>query len=474
MNLFRLSREQQLHVLWFPNKISLYIALWLLFIPGIITAQQQHVRPEKSVTPATALEQYIHNGDSTFEWTIEDVHTENNITRYNVLLTSQKWRGFVWKHQLTVFVPEKIVYDGALLFISGGSVENGYPRWDKNDNRYWPVLGEMAKQNNAVTAVIKQVPNQPIIGKMTEDELISYTLHQFKNDKDYTWPLLFPMVKSAIRGLDAVQQLVKQTTDKTVDRFVISGASKRGWTTWLTAAIDDPRVVGIGPMVIDMLNLPATLDYQYKTYGDYSVQIQDYTKLGIAQDIQSEDGKALQTMIDPYSYRNKLTIPKVIFVGTNDEYWTLDAIKFSWNDMPGKNMIHIVPNAGHDLGGGEQAFKALNGFFATTLQGKEYPVLDWASTPSSKGTLLTIKAPKTDLEEAYLWYATSSDKDFRNNLWKSVRLKLKNEEVLEVEVPHPKKGYYGFYVALQYKNPAGGNYLVSTRAFISDKKGVQD
>src|SRR5690606_20307236 len=103
----------------------------------------------------------------------------------------------------------------------------------------------------------------------------------------YSWPLLFPMVKSAVRGMDAVQALVKEKAKKEVNRFVFSGASKRGWTTWLASAVEDPRLVAIGPMVIDMLNMPETLNYQYKTYGEYSIQIEDYTKLGIAQDISS-------------------------------------------------------------------------------------------------------------------------------------------------------------------------------------------
>lgn len=462
-------------------KITKYILILLLAASSGLMAQktkkvkQQKVEaPKVVVTPETALKSYINNGDATYSWTIKDTFTEGGVTRYNVLLTSQKWREFVWKHQLTVFVPENISYDGALLFITGGSVKDGEPNWSDKDDRYWPVMADMAKQNKAVTAIIKQVPNQPIIGKMTEDELISYTLHNFKNDKDYTWPLLFPMVKSAVRGMDAIQELVQSKTGKKVNRFVTSGASKRGWTTWLSSAIDDARVVAIGPMVIDMLNMPATLSYQYKTYGDYSIQIEDYTKLGIAQDIASEDGKALQTMIDPYSYRANLTVPKLIFIGTNDEYWTLDAIKFSWNDIPGKNMIHLVPNAGHNLGGGQQAFEALNGFFAHTLQGKAYPVLEWSTKSSALGTELSIKAPKEGLEGANLWYTTSSDKDFRNNFWQSTRVKITDSEIIKVPVPNPSKGYNGFYVDFKYKNPSGGSYLVSTRAFISDKSGLQE
>jgi PhoPQ-activated pathogenicity-related protein len=459
--------------------IKLVLVAFVLF-PGILAAQKNKKTVTKeepakaAITPETALKSYINNGDTTYGWEVKDIQAENEGVRYNILLTSQKWREFVWKHQLTVFVPNKIEYDGALLFITGGSVKDGEPNWSDRDDRYWPVLSDISKKNSAVTAIIKQVPNQPIIGKMTEDELISYTLHQFKGDGDYSWPLLFPMVKSAVRGMDAIQELTAKNTGKKINRFVISGASKRGWTTWLSSAIDDPRVAAIGPMVIDMLNMPATLSYQYKTYGDYSVQIEDYTKLGIAQDIESKDGKALQTMIDPFSYRANLTVPKLIFIGTNDEYWTLDAIKFSWNEVPGKNMIHLVPNAGHNLAGGEQAFQALNGFFATTLQNKEYPVLKWNVKSSSLGTELSINAPKEGLEAASLWYTTSSDKDFRNNFWQSTRVRLTDDAVIKVPVPNPSKGYYGFYVDLKYKNPAGGSYSVTTRAFIADKNGVQD
>lgn len=376
----------------------------------------------------------------------------------------------MWRHQLTILVPAKVQYDGALLFITGGSNKDEQPNWSKED-KLWPVLNAIASKNKAVVALIKQVPNQPLYDGKTEDELITHTLNEFRKDKDYSWPLLFPMVKSAVRGMDAVQEFVAQKTKHSVTNFVIAGASKRGWTTWLSSAIDDKRVKAIGPMVIDMLNMPKTLSYQFETYGEYSDQIEDYVKIGIPQSTSSPDGKAITAMIDPYSYKEKLTVPKMIFVGTNDPYWTADAIKHYFDQIPGKNLIHYVPNAGHDLAGGKQALEGLSAFFGLTLQNKEYPVSTWSVNKNAEGFELSVQANPNDLVEAAIWATTSADRDFRNNLWLTRRVKYEGSTV-KYTIPFVKKGYQAFYMDLTYKDPNGGTYTVSTRVFTTDTEKV--
>jgi PhoPQ-activated pathogenicity-related protein len=437
---------------------------FLSFFPG----NSQNV-----LTPATALDGYLNNGDRTFKWELKESYDIGSVKAYSLLLTSQQWHEYVWTHQLTILVPAENKYDGALLFINGGSNRKGLPNWNGEDDSFTAALSAVATKNKGIVTILRQTPNQPLVGDLTEDALISYTLHQFKEDGDYSWPLLFPMVKSAVRAMDAVQEFSSQILKHKINRFVVSGASKRGWTTWLTGA-SDARVTAIAPMVIDILNMPVNLDYQVQMWKDYSVQIEDYVKLGIPQTSRSEKGTAITTMVDPYSYRKKLTMPKMIFMGTNDEYWTVDAIKHYIDSIPGQNFIHYVPNVGHSLGDKKQALTGLSAFFGQTLARTPYPALKWNISQNKKGATLEVNATADILVDAILWSTDSEDTDFRDEKWsgRSLELKKKKPSLVTAVQPYPEKGYRAFYLDLKYKDSNGGEYTESTRMFVADNDEV--
>lgn len=443
----------------------LFIALQILFV--FSAAAQQ------AVTPATALQHYLQNGDKNYSWELKDSFLLDDATGYNLLLTSQQWHQYTWRHQLTVFVPKENKYDGALLFITGGgnNKETQMPRWNTKTDMVALTLAAMAAKNKAILAVLRQVPNQPLFDSLTEDAAISRTLHNFKGDGDYSWPLLFPMTKSAIRAMDAVQEFAQQKLSHTVNRFLVSGASKRGWTTWLTGA-SDPRVVAIGPMVIDILNMPVNLQHQINAYGKYSVEIEDYVKLGIVQGMGTPDGAAMVTMIDPYSYRQKLTMPKMIFIGTNDPYWVVDNVKNYLKDIPGHNMLHYAPNAGHGLNNGITAFPALSAFFGITMAKGTYPECSWKTSVKKREVKLIINATKDKLLDVIVWSADSKDMDFRDEKFVSKALGISHRSKIEIKQPLPATGYRAFYVDLKYADPNGGEYTISTRVFMTDTKQI--
>jgi PhoPQ-activated pathogenicity-related protein len=271
--------------------------------------------------------------------------------------------------------------------------------------------------------------------------------------------------------MDAVQEICKQTINKNVKTFVVSGASKRGWTTWLIGA-NDRRVEAIAPMVIDMLNMPVSMNYQIKVWNDYSIQIEDYVKLGIVQDMGTNKSNDLVTMIDPYSYRKKLTMPKMLIMGTNDEYWPIDNVKNYFDSIPGNNFIHYIPNVGHSMGDKVESSSNLGSFFAYTLANKTYPECSWKTSISKNAVNVKLKATANKLTNVVVWYADSPDKDFRNDTWKSKILNIKNRSNIVVKQELPASGYRAFYVNLQYTDPNGIQFSESTRVFMTDDKTV--
>jgi len=418
------------------------------------------------LTPENALENYINSADKTYSWMIREEFNFEGLKIAVLKLTSQKWREHIWTHQLTIIYPEGSLSQGALLFITGGSNKDGEPNWQGKDNEIFKMLTMVSAKNNAIVAIISQVPNQPLYNGLTEDALISYTLHNYKNDKDFTWPLLFPMTKSVVKAMNAIQEYSVQKLNHKIQGFVVSGASKRGWTTWLTGSQDN-RVTAIAPMVIDVLNMPVNIPYQKEVWGDYSEQIEDYVKLGIAQDLESKEGKDIATMIDPYSYRASLTMPKLIIIGTNDEYWPVDAIKKYYNDIPGENYIHYEPNVGHSLGDGVGVIKALSAFFYITVNNKDHPACEWQVASDSDKTDLTVKA-SSGLKEVNLWMCDSPDRDFRDNQFSEKDVEYANYGSINISVDHPDKGFRAFYLELVYPDPVEGTYSKSTRMFVSD------
>lgn len=421
----------------------------------------------KPVTPETALQAYLRKSDTVFKWEVRDKFKSDSVTLYRILFTSQQWRGINWNHELTVMVPDNLEYHDALLFITGGSLKNGKPNIHAWTEDLTTSLSKLAITNKAIVALLWQVPNQPLYDDLTEDALISFTLHNYQNDHDFTWPLLFPMTKSAVRAMDVVQKFSKKEIKWKVHQFIVSGASKRGWTTWLTGA-NDRRVKAIGPMVIDVLNMPVNIDYQKVVWGDYSIEIEDYVKLGIAQQVSTPEGADLVKMVDPYSYRKKLTMPKMIFMGTNDPYWPVDAVKNYIDSIPGDNHICYTPNAAHNLGGGKKAFAALSAFMGVTVTDGQYPICDYTVSEENGEIVLKVRSTPELCVNAILWCADSKDQDFRDEVWTDSILNPANKTDIKVEIKKPESGYKAFYVDLQYKAPFGRDYTQSTRMFVAD------
>lgn len=422
--------------------LALVLSFSVSLAPQLVQAQPPTVVAE---AVPTALADYVNLPDNSFAWKLNS-KSELALGRiYDLELISQTWMDMPWKHVFMIYEPQKVVHqEHVLLFITGGSQQSK----PNEESRQMGLM--LATLTGARIAMLHQVPNQPLLGGRKEDDLITDTFLFYLATGDKRWPLLFPMVKSAVKAMDAVEQIAAQEWQQPVKGFVVTGASKRGWTTWLAAATDK-RVVGIAPLVIDTLNFQKQMDHQIATWGKYSEQIEDYTRKGLVQRMHDEKRDPLWKWVDPYTYRGQLGLPKLLVNGTNDRYWTVDALNNYWDDLPGTKYIRYVPNAGHNLKGGrEGALTTLAVFFQHVASKKPLPVLKWEHTTVADGLQLKMKSDVAPTA-VRLWVAASDTKDFRESEWKPQTLETKDGEFLG-QVLKPKSGHVALYGELQYQS----------------------
>ncbi|MEO6182855.1 MAG: PhoPQ-activated protein PqaA family protein, partial [Verrucomicrobiota bacterium] len=237
----------------------------------------------KAPDERTALDEYIAAPDTNYTYRVVKTVPGKDQTTFIVDMTSQAWLTTkevdhpLWKHWVIIVKPNEVASSKSLLFISGGG--NGGEPPDSAS----PNLIEIALATKSVVTELKMVPNQPLVfaGEIEgrkEDSLIAYTWDKFLRTGDKKWPARLPMTKSAVRAMDTVTSVLGSPEGgKTkIDGFVVAGGSKRGWTTWTTAAVDK-RVVAVVPLVIDVLNMEPSMLHHYAAYGFWAPSVGNYT-----------------------------------------------------------------------------------------------------------------------------------------------------------------------------------------------------
>lgn len=420
----------------------------------------------------TPLDDYVAKPDATYTWKVINTIPGDGYTTFVVDMTSQTWRAVpevdrpVWQHWLVIVKPESVKHDTGFLFIGGGDNKSQPP---KTPN---PLTVTIAKATNTVTAELKMIPNQPLIfnkdGKpRKEDDLIAYCWNRYMDTGDATWLPRLPMVKSAVRAMDTMTALLgsEQGGKTPVKKFVVAGGSKRGWTTWLTGAAD-PRVTAIMPLVIDVVNVKACSINHYSAYGFWAPAIGDYTRHNVKDRMDSPEYANLLKIVDPYSYRERLTLPKFIVNAAGDQYFPPDSSKFYFGDLKGVKYLRYVPNADHSLRGSD-AQESMLAFYAAILDGSPLPKFTWKMETDGSIRVQTEDKPL----EVNVWQATNPKaRDFRlekiGKAYQKSTLESSENGVYVARVPKPEEGWTAFFVELTFPSGLKVPYKFTTQVSI--------
>ena len=422
-------------------------------------AQDTRISDRKPPTVAagerTALDRYVAAPDPSYRYSVVKTTPTPLGTVYVLEMVSQTWltpaevNRPVWTNWINLAVPPNVTNPIALLFISGGSNDKGPPKGPDGN------LARIAVDTKSVVAELKCVPNQPLIfrgdGKpRTEDDLIAYTWDQFLRTGDDRWPARLPMTKAAVRAMDTVTDFCAKPEGggARVSKFVVAGGSKRGWTTWTTAAVD-PRVVGIAPIVIDVLNLVPSMQHHYAAYGFWAPAVGNYSSTGIMDWMDTPEFKALLRIEDPFSYRERFTMPKLLINACGDQFFLPDSSQFYFDQLPGQKYLRYVPNADHSLKDTD-ATQTLESFYDAILTGTPLPRFTWKFADEG-----SVRVTATDaVDSVKLWQATNPQaRDFRLETfgpkWTSTSLTPNGGEYT-AKVPTPAEGWTAYMVELTF------------------------
>jgi len=425
------------------------------------------------------LAEYVRIDDGAFRWEVLSQQSADGVTTWVLEMDSQRWRSAeevdrtLWQHWVTVVVPNAARAappEGrertALLLIGGGA--NGRSAPAGADDRALAI----ARGTGGIVISLSMVPNQPLAfaddGRpRTEDDLVAHTWNKHMETGDRAWLARWPMVKSAVRAMDATQELLRSAEGGGLDvpEFVVAGGSKRGWTTWLTGAVD-PRVAAIIPIVIDVVNVIPSMEHHFAAYGFWAPAVGDYEHNGIMDRRGDPAYERLITLVDPYFYREQLQMPKMVINSSGDQFFLPDSSRFYFDDLLGEKHLRYVPNTDHGLGGSD-AVETIASFFAAIANGTPRPRFSWSFEDGGVIRVVPVDRPR----EARLWLATNpSARDFRKEVigeaWTPAPLEAAADGSYVARIAPPSSGYAAGFVELTYPGCGPAAFKLSTAVLV--------
>jgi hypothetical protein len=411
---------------------------------------------------AAPLDDYVWRHDPNYGW-VEfgdeynlhgcNIPKTNCWTGYILNMTSQRWltdadfapssqAKSIWWHILVVIVPDNIKYTrNASLWITGWSM-GGFPTSKDEDI---VLAASLAMGAGTVAGALFQVPNErmifaadPIQKSRSEDAIIAFTWDHYLNDPTKPeWLVRFPMVKASVRAMDAITEFTtykfpEKFSSAPIGYFAVAGASKRGWTTWLVGAVDPARVMLIVPIVLDAINFVQVEHHEWKSLHGWAFALSDYYDMNIMDRFDSPQMLSLSKQEDPYFFRDRLTMPKLVVNAFLDEFQQPDDTHYWWNDMPEPKHFLMTYNAEHSEATGIlEVVPAIGTWIAYHLNKWDVPTFTWEIS-NTTGEITATLDDLGSVHSAKVYYGYSCGNNFGDH---GVVTKRRDFRIMNLDSP---------------------------------------
>lgn len=374
-----------------------------------------------------------------------------------------------WKHDLDIYIPPNAKKHRALIVINNG-INNDDASNRKPSNFQINTLKNIAQQTHTIVISISNIPNQSLIYQndqqpVKEDDSVakSWKLFMEQPNNRQLLPLHVPMATAVSQAMRIAKQELKPWK---IERFIVTGASKRGWTSWLTA-ISDPDVDAIVPFAMDFLNIDVTLEHMYRAYGEnWPIAFYPYYAQKLDTIVKTKNFSKLLEIEDPFryqtsKYKNRLSIPKYIINASGDDFYVPDNSRFYYDQLQGVKSLRVVPNSDH-AGIINIAEQSLISFINRYQNEKLLAPLE--SHVKNNNLTITFREKPVKIIR---WTAVNTDaRDFRYACgikYEAKELPIPSNNRLKVPLTYKGKGWEATFVEATFND----EYVSTTQVYIT-------
>ena len=397
------------------------------------------------------------------------VRKNKRVRVIELTFVSQSWHESVWKHPARIYIPADYKADGNVGII--GTYRDFFDKDADYSRRIIPgtdldteaEYAEGTALDLGMPIMIFATPSESIFG-LDESDLMGHCLKEMQKSQDLTWFPYIPIVTSYLRAIT----LLHSMPEVKAERAVLLGCSKRGYSTCISTGVDPGRIAGIMATCYYGGNVLYEIATKFASFGP-GVRGPAQERMGpgfqpadkVLEMINSPAGYLVNMAFDPYIWRNRITTPYFVALGTNDEFYSLGAPNGMMEKLQGDTAFLYIDNVPHTWVS-QKHLAAWRMWLAHVFYERELPKIR-VSTESEQSSLVVnayVKAP-SPIKGVRLFYSYNGSNDWRFAEWNSSPMKIIEEGSYTAGLALDEENNLAYYVEVEDHGKGGTGYTSS-------------
>ena len=180
----------------------------------------------------------------------------------------------------------------------------------------------------------------------------------------------------------------------------------------------------------------------------------------------TDEFKTLMSYVEPYYFKEKLTMPKYLINAGSDEFFSTDSWRFYFDELLGDKLLRYVPNTNHSLEG-RYLNDDLISYFHRIVNDIKMPSLNWKLNNDSIDVILDYNGNYS----VSVWNAKNDDgRDFRlwqeGELWKKSSVKKSIDNTYKILLNNESTGYEAIMMEFILDPESDFPFVISTGPFV--------